>query len=234
METIYIEIDGAAGGEEGNLFAADLARMYIMWAQKDKLKIKQIGSLPVLLKCSGENAYSFFAYEGGVHRVQRVPTTEKHGRIHTSTVTVNVYKDKPTEKIKVNKEDCTITSCRSSGKGGQHVNRTNSKVRVIHDPTGTVVECQEERSQHMNIEKAIKKIEDIINNKQQENNHNLYAANKKTQVGSGNRCEKIRTYNYPQNLVVDHRCNYKCSNLNDFMRGKNHKELYDILSRFYR
>lgn len=226
MDTIFIEIDGAAGGEEGKLFAADLARMYTMWAQKNKLKVEQIGSLPVLLKCRGKNAYSFFAYEGGVHRVQRVPITEKRGRVHTSTVTVNVYKDKMPQKIKVNLDDCEITTCRSSGKGGQKVNKTETKVRILHRPTGIVVECQDERSQGQNKEIALQRLQDIL--QQREDQYMMVAAqqDKRQQVGTGARNEKIRTYNFHDNRVTDHRINYKSSKLKDIMNG----DLADLIT----
>lgn len=226
METVYIEIDGAAGGDEGNLFAADMARMYIMWAQKNKLKVEQIGSLPVLLKCRGENAYSFFAYEGGVHRVQRVPITERRGRVHTSTVTVNVYKDRLPQKVQVRLEDCEITTCRSSGAGGQKVNKTETKVRILHRPSGIVVECQDERSQGQNKEIALQRLQDIL--QQREDQYMMVAAqqDKRQQVGTGARNEKIRTYNFHDSRVTDHRINYKSSKLKDIMNG----DLADLIA----
>ena len=219
METVYIEIDGAAGGDEGNLFAADMARMYSMWAQKNKLKVEQVESQPVLIKCRGENAYSFFAYEGGVHRVQRVPATERRGRVHTSTVTVNVYKDRLPQKMQVRLEDCEITTCRSSGAGGQKVNKTETKVRILHRPSGIVVECQDERSQGQNKEIALQRLQAIL--QQREDQSVMVAAqqNKRQQVGTGARNEKIRTYNYHDSRVVDHRLGIKISKLKDVMNG---------------
>lgn len=219
METVYIEINGAAGGEEGNLFAADLARMYEMWAGKNKIKVRRTELSPIVLQCRGEKAYSVFAYEGGVHRVQRVPETEKRGRVHTSTVTVNVFKEKMPEQIVLRDSDIEFSACRSSGAGGQKVNKSSSKVRLVHKPTGIVVECEEERSQLQNRNKAMERLREQL--QERENEQALLAASnsKRQQVGTGSRNEKIRTYNYHDSRVTDHRINWKSSKLKNIMNG---------------
>ena len=218
-ETIYIEIDGAAGGDEGNIFAAELARAYEMWARKNGLQVKEQSTLPSLLQVRGENAHIYFAHESGVHRVQRVPETEKRGRVHTSTVTVNVRGELSLQPITIRPEDIEFSACRSSGKGGQHVNRTESKVRLVHKPSGIVVECQEERSQVQNREKAMQKLRDELQRRQFEQASIAASDSKRQQVGSGSRNEKIRTYNYHDSRVVDHRLEIKTSNLKDVMNG---------------
>lgn len=218
-ETIYIEIDGAAGGDEGNIFAAELARAYEMWARKNGLQVKEQSTLPSLLQVRGENAHTYFAHESGVHRVQRVPETEKRGRVHTSTVTVNVSGELSLQPITIRPEDIEFSACRSSGKGGQHVNRTESKVRLVHKPSGIVVECQEERSQVQNREKAMQKLRDELQRRQLEQASIAASDSKRQQVGSGSRNEKIRTYNYHDSRVVDHRLGIKTSKLKDVMNG---------------
>lgn len=218
-ETIYIEIDGAAGGDEGNIFAAELARAYEMWARKNGLQVKEQSTLPSLLQVRGENAHIYFAHESGVHRVQRVPETEKRGRVHTSTVTVNVSGESSLQPITIRPEDIEFSACRSSGKGGQHVNRTESKVRLVHKPSGIVVECQEERSQVQNREKAMQKLRDELQRRQLEQASIAASDSKRQQVGSGSRNEKIRTYNYHDSRVVDHRLGIKTSKLKDVMNG---------------
>lgn len=218
-ETIYIEIDGAAGGDEGNIFAAELTRAYEMWARKNGLQVKEQSTLPSLLQVRGENAHTYFAHESGVHRVQRVPETEKRGRVHTSTVTVNVSGELSLQPITIRPEDIEFSACRSSGKGGQHVNRTESKVRLVHKPSGIVVECQEERSQVQNREKAMQKLRDELQRRQLEQASIAASDSKRQQVGSGSRNEKIRTYNYHDSRVVDHRLGIKTSKLKDIMNG---------------
>ena len=218
-EIIYIEIDGAAGGDEGNIFAAELARAYEMWARKNGLQVKEQSTLPSLLQVRGENAHIYFAHESGVHRVQRVPETEKRGRVHTSTVTVNVRGELSLQPITIRPEDIEFSACRSSGKGGQHVNRTESKVRLVHKPSGIVVECQEERSQVQNREKAMQKLRDELQRRQFEQASIAASDSKRQQVGSGSRNEKIRTYNYHDSRVVDHRLGIKTSKLKDVMNG---------------
>lgn len=225
MDTVYIEIDGAAGGDEGKLFAIEIARMYKMWAEKNKLKVKEEKTSPIVLKCCGENAYSFFAHEGGVHRVQRVPETEKRGRIHTSTVTVNVYKNNMPKKIEVNLSDCEITACRSSGKGGQKVNKTSTQIQILHKPTGIRVYSQEERSQLANKERALEKLQEQLQQIENDKIFGFNAAERREQVGTGNRNEKIRTYNYHDNRVIDHRSGFKSNKLKDILNG-NLNELY--------
>lgn len=217
-ETIIIEIDGAAGGEEGKIFANDLYNMYTKYAAS-LFKIKELNKEPIIFSITGEDVFNIFKWEAGVHRVQRVPKTEKKGRVHTSTVTISVVKQENYKQISIRPEDLEITSCRSSGAGGQHVNKTNSKIRILHKPTGIVVECQEERSQIQNKNKAIEKLTQML----QSNANSIIDKNKsntrKEQIGSGSRNEKIRTYNFKDNRLTDHRINYNVNKLNKIMSG---------------
>lgn len=226
-KNVIVEIRGGAGGEEAALFAGSLYRMYSMYAATHKYKTEIISSNPTELggfkeisfSVEGEGAYSRFKYESGVHRVQRVPETEAQGRIHTSTVTVAVLTEAEDIEIEINPADLQIETCKSSGAGGQHINKTESAVRLTHKPTGIVVECQQERSQLQNREKAMQmlraKLYEIKRNEQDEK----IASTRKSQVGSGERCEKIRTYNYPQSRITDHRINYSVYSLDDFLSG---------------
>ncbi len=212
-KNVIIEIRAGAGGEEAALFAADLYRIYGMFSDKAGFKIERIsanetglgGFSKISFSVEGEDAYSRFKFESGVHRVQRVPETESQGRIHTSTVTVAVLPEAEEVEVEINPADITIESCKSSGAGGQHINKTESAVRLTHKPTGIVIECQEERSQFKNKDKAMKMLRaKLYDMKQREVNEKI-AQTRKNQVGSGDRSEKIRTYNYHDSRVTDHR-----------------------------
>ena len=224
---VIIEIRGGAGGEEAALFAYNLYRMYSMYAdsmhwQVEVLDINETGiggvkEVSFMLK--GKGAYSKLKFESGVHRVQRVPETEASGRIHTSTVTVAVLPEIDDVEVEINTSDLKIDTYRASGAGGQHVNKTESAVRITHIPTGFVVACQTERSQIQNRETAMKMLRSKLYEYMQEKQMAEQANERKLQVGSGARSEKIRTYNYPQNRVTDHRINYTMYQLDSFMNG---------------
>ncbi len=210
---VIIEIRGGAGGEESALFANSLFRMYSMYAETKGWKPEVLSSSPtelggfkeVSFMISGDGAYSRFKFESGVHRVQRVPETESQGRIHTSTVTVAVLPEAQDVDIEINPADLQIDTFRSSGAGGQHINKTESAIRITHIPTGTIVECQDERSQHKNKDKAMKILRSRILDAEREKQNKEIAGERKSQVGTGDRSERIRTYNYPQGRVSDHR-----------------------------
>ncbi|MBP3939388.1 MAG: peptide chain release factor 1 [Clostridia bacterium] len=210
---VIIEIRGGAGGEESALFANSLFRMYSMYAETRGWKPEVLSSNPtelggfkeVSFMISGDGAYSRFKFESGVHRVQRVPETESQGRIHTSTVTVAVLPEAQDVDIEINPADLQVDTFRSSGAGGQHINKTESAIRITHLPTGTVVECQDERSQHKNRDKAMKILRSRILEAEREKQNKEIAGERKSQVGTGDRSERIRTYNYPQGRVSDHR-----------------------------
>lgn len=210
---VIIEIRGGAGGEESALFANSLFRMYSMYAETKGWKPEVLSSNPtelggfkeVSFMISGDGAYSRFKFESGVHRVQRVPETESQGRIHTSTVTVAVLPEAQDVDIEIDPADLQIDTFRSSGAGGQHINKTESAIRITHIPTGTIVECQDERSQHKNKDKAMKILRSRILDAEREKQNKEIAGERKSQVGTGDRSERIRTYNYPQGRVSDHR-----------------------------
>ena len=224
---VVVEIRAGAGGEEACLFAAVLFRMYSMYCEKNGFRISVAdanetglgGYRALTFTVEGDGAYSRFKFESGVHRVQRVPLTESQGRIQTSTVTVAVLPEADEVDVEILPQDLEFESCKSSGAGGQHINKTESAVRITHKPTGIVVECQEERSQFKNKDKALKllraKLYDI---KLREQNDRI-AETRRTQVGSGDRSEKIRTYNYPQNRVTDHRIGLTLYSLDSFLNG---------------
>jgi len=226
-KNVVVEIRAGAGGEEAALFAYDLYRMYSMYAQANGFKFELTnanetglkGFKEVTFMISGEGAYSRFKFESGVHRVQRVPETESQGRVQTSTATVAVLPEAEDVEVELNMGDVTVETCKSSGAGGQHVNKTESAIRLIHKPTGIVVECQDERSQFKNKDKAFKilrtKLYDI---KVREQNDKI-ASERKSQVGTGDRSEKIRTYNYQQSRVTDHRIGYTIYSLEAFLNG---------------
>ncbi|MBR6918470.1 MAG: peptide chain release factor 1 [Clostridia bacterium] len=226
-KNVIVEIRAGAGGEEAALFAGDLYRMYTMYADVKKFKTERIsfnetglgGFKEITFMVTGEGAYSRYKHESGVHRVQRVPVTESSGRIQTSTATVAVLPEAEDVEIEINPADLEIETIKSSGAGGQHINKTESAIRLIHKPSGIVVECQDERSQFKNKDKAMKllktKLYDI---KQREQNEKI-ASERKSQVGTGDRSERIRTYNFPQGRVTDHRIGLTLYSLESFLNG---------------
>ena len=226
-KNVIIEIRAGAGGDEAALFASVLYRMYSMYAESKRFKISTMsmnetelgGFREITFMVEGNGAYSRFKFESGVHRVQRVPETESQGRIHTSTVTVAVLPEAEEVEVEINPADIVIESCKSSGAGGQHINKTESAVRLTHKPTGIVIECQQERSQLQNKEKALQMLRaKLFDIKQTEQNDKI-ASTRKSQVGTGERCEKIRTYNYPQSRITDHRIGMSVYNFEAFLAG---------------
>ncbi len=226
-KNVIIEIRGGAGGEEASLFGGDLFRMYTMYADKQDWKTEVLSmnstELGGVKECSfmlkGKDAYKRLKYESGVHRVQRVPETESSGRIHTSTATVAVLPEREDVDVEINEKDLKIDVYRSGGAGGQHVNTTDSAVRITHLPTGMVVECQDERSQYKNKDRAMSILKSKLYDFYRTQADEEYAKTRKTQVGSGDRSERIRTYNYPQGRLTDHRINYTVYNLEAFLNG---------------
>lgn len=226
-KNVIVEIRGGAGGEESALFAGVLYRMYSMYAEARRWKIEVLSSNPtelggfkeVSFMISGEGAYSRFKFESGVHRVQRVPETETQGRIHTSTATVAVLPEAQDVDVEINPTDLQIDTFRSSGAGGQHINKTESAIRITHIPTGTVVECQDERSQHKNKDKAMKILRSRILEAEREKQMSSIADERKSQVGTGDRSERIRTYNFPQGRVSDHRIGLTLYRIEAIMNG---------------
>ncbi|MBE5735958.1 MAG: peptide chain release factor 1 [Clostridiales bacterium] len=224
---VIIEIRSGAGGEEASLFGGVLMRMYTMYADGKRWKTEVLsindtelgGVKEATIRISGKGAYSKFKYESGVHRVQRVPETESSGRIHTSTATVAVLPEHEEVDVEINEKDLNIDVYRSGGAGGQHVNTTDSAVRITHLPTGIVVACQDERSQIKNREKAMSILKSKLYDYYQMQIDEEYANNRRSQVGTGDRSERIRTYNYPQGRISDHRINYTAYNLDAFVNG---------------
>ena len=222
-----MEIRGAAGGDEANIFAGDLFRMYSKYAEKVGWKLEATHAVEgdsggfSTIECSikGDNVYSKLKFESGVHRVQRVPETETAGRIHTSTATVLVMPEVEDVDIEIKPEDVRVDVYRSSGKGGQGVNTTDSAVRVTHIPTGIVVTCQNERSQIKNKERAMVVLKSRLYDAEMQKQNNETGTARKSMIGSGDRSEKIRTYNYPQNRVTDHRINFSIMELDRVMEG---------------
>ena len=224
---IVLEIRQGAGGEEAALFGADLYRMYSMYAATKRFKIELVsinetelgGIKEITVNIIGDGAYSKFKFESGVHRVQRIPVTESNGRIQTSTVTVAVLPEAEEVEVEVNPADIKFESCKSSGAGGQHINKTESAVRLTHKPSGIVIECDQERSQLQNKEKAMKLLYTKLYNQKLREQEEAIASTRKSQVGSGDRSEKIRTYNFPQSRVTDHRINKTIYSLDSFLNG---------------
>lgn len=226
-KNVIVEIRAGAGGDEAGLFGYELYRLYVKYAERNRWKTEEIsnnstelgGIKEVVFMITGKGAYSKLKYESGVHRVQRVPETESQGRVHTSTVTVAVLPEAEDIEINIDEKDIKIDTYRSSGAGGQHVNKTESAIRITHFPTGIIVECQDERSQIKNREKAMKVLKSKIYDYYEQQAVKEYADNRKMQVGTGDRSERIRTYNFPQGRVTDHRINLTLYSLNTFMEG---------------
>ncbi len=235
-KNVIMEIRGGTGGEEAALFAADLMRMYSMYAETQRWKVDILSSNPtdiggykeVCFSIEGAGAYSRLKFESGVHRVQRVPSTESSGRIHTSAVTVAVLPEVEEVEVDINPNDLRIDVFRAGGPGGQCVNTTDSAVRITHMPTGIVVSCQDEKSQHKNKDKAMKILRSRIYEVMEAERHKEIADERKSQVGSGDRSERIRTYNFPQGRITDHRINLTLYKLEQFLDG-NMDEIIDSL-----
>jgi peptide chain release factor 1 len=232
---VFLEIRAGAGGDEAGLFAGELFRMYSRYCERHRFKVELMslnenelgGVKEVIALISGENVYQTLKYESGVHRVQRVPATESQGRVHTSTVTVAVLPEAEDVEVNINESELRIDTYRAGGAGGQHVNRTDSAVRITHLPTGLVVACQDERSQLKNKSKAMKVLQAKLLEQAQIEQEKAFAAERKLQVGRGDRSERIRTYNFPQSRVTDHRINHTTHAIGDFMEG----DISDMLSR---
>ncbi len=227
-KNVIVEIRAGAGGDEAALFASVLYRMYSMYSVTKHFKVSPMsmnetelgGFREITFMIEGEGAYSRFKFESGVHRVQRVPETESQGRIHTSTVTVAVLPEAEDVEIEINPSDIIMESCKSSGAGGQHINKTESAVRLTHKPTGIVVECQQERSQLQNREKALQMLKAKLYDIKQTEQAGKIASERKSQIGTGDRSERIRTYNYPQGRITDHRIGLSVFNMEAFLNGE--------------
>ena len=239
-KNIICEIRGGAGGEEAALFAATLFRMYSMYAERKHWKLEVLnenatelgGYKEISFMITGKGVYSRLKYESGVHRVQRVPDTESSGRIHTSTATVAVLPVVEDVEVELNPADIRMEVFRASGAGGQHVNKTSSAVRLIHEPTGIVAECQTERSQLQNREYAMRLLKSRIYEMEKQKQDAELANERKSQVGAGDRSEKIRTYNYPQGRITDHRIGLSIYQMEDFLNG-NLDEMIDAITAYY-
>lgn len=240
-KNVIVEIRGGAGGDEAALFAADLFRMYSRYAERRKWKVEIIekqeagglgGIKEIAFTIIGDGAYSRLKFESGVHRVQRVPETESSGRIHTSTATVAVLPEiEDVEEVKIDPKDLKIDTYRSGGAGGQHVNMTDSAVRITHLPTGVIVQCQDERSQLKNREKAMKHLASKLFEMECEKQRTEVESERRLQVGTGDRAEKIRTYNFPQGRITDHRIKLTVHQLDSFLDG-DIDEMIDALITF--
>ncbi len=239
-KNVFLEIRAGTGGEEAALFAADLFRMYCRYAERLKWRVEVVSSHPtgsggfkeIIAMIEGDQVYGRLKYESGVHRVQRVPTTESQGRIHTSAVTVAVLPEAEDVEVEINPEEIKVDVFRSSGPGGQSVNTTDSAVRITHLPTGLVVTCQDEKSQHKNKAKALKVLKARLLDMKVREQQDKISENRRNQVGSGDRSERIRTYNFPQGRMTDHRINLTMYRLDSIMEG-DIQEIIDALTTHY-
>lgn len=238
---VFLEIRAGTGGDEAAIFAGDLFRMYSRYAERCGWRVEIVsasegehgGFKEVIARVSGESVYSRLKFESGAHRVQRVPDTESQGRIHTSACTVAVMPElDEAAAIEINKADLRVDTYRASGAGGQHVNKTDSAIRITHIPTGVVVECQEERSQHKNRSKAMALLASRLRQAQVEKEQAAQASTRKSLVGSGDRSERIRTYNFPQGRITDHRINLTLYKLNEVMQGDLDEVLNSLLQEY--
>ena len=226
-KNVIMEIRAGAGGEEASLFAYELYKMYVKYAEKNRWKTEEIdnnstelgGIKEVVFSISGKSAFGNLKFESGVHRVQRVPETESQGRVHTSTATVAVLPEATDVEINIDEKDLRVDTLRSSGAGGQHINKTESCIRLTHIPTGIVVLCQDERSQTKNREKAMKVLKSRLYDYYRSQADKEYSENRRSQVGTGDRSERIRTYNFPDGRVTDHRIKLTLYSIDDFMLG---------------
>jgi peptide chain release factor 1 len=224
---IFLEIRAGTGGDEAALFVGDLFRMYNRFAELKGWRVEVMSSNPIgiggfkeiIALISGDQVYSMLKYERGVHRVQRIPETEAQGRVHTSAVTVAVIPEADDVEVNIDTSDLRIDTFRASGSGGQHVNKTESAIRITHLPTGLVVSCQDEKSQHKNKAKALKVLRARLLDRMEQDQHDMISEERKSQVGSGDRSERIRTYNYPQGRVTDHRINLTLYRLESILQG---------------
>ena len=238
---IFLEIRAGTGGDEAAIFAGDLFRMYSRYAENQRWQVEILsehqgehgGYKEIIARIIGQGAYSKLKFESGAHRVQRVPATEAQGRVHTSAATVAVMPEPDeAEEIVLNPADLKTDTFRASGAGGQHVNKTDSAIRITHIPTGTVVECQEERSQHKNRARALSLLQARLANAEREKNQREQAQTRKALVGSGDRSERIRTYNFPQGRITDHRINLTLYKLDDFIAGNLNTILEPLINEY--